>query len=450
MRVPFTLRDGAGALLTTASPNIATYIASDGSSRTTPTITNRGNGTYDFTVPDVDAALGIAYEIDSGAGAYPARLGGAASLDGRFQAFAVYDASGLPQTGLTPTFSVYQLSSGATPTPPTISSFGGGLYGFVVPMVDALLEPDCVVLTGGVSPDSYDISIDKPGASTGFGAVVNLVRKPKIFWPYTLDYIGTHKWIDFLIDSTGTSFSVDVTTFLPNVAGPRLADFMNALVEAVYVGFPTAPLSWTTSTDGTKIGISYGSTGLHMSNNGGPHSASNFFKYHLGFANVDFSLGASPVYGSTPPSAVWMCPVAVKYDSQDEFDRSNDAVTIAVSGKTKYLQEAVTTVRQVSFGFLPPEYTRNAKATAPQRTLEGLWRDGASGFEYWNDQSLGFGFGTGGGGGYTDPAASYGLTAEQYGLYSLNHDTVINGFHPKRLGNKELYSLDLGLYKYIG
>lgn len=276
--------------------------------------------------------------------------------------------------------------------------------------------------------------------------------KPKIYWPYTTADIGANKWIDVLYN--GTTSSYDVTT-LGFVGAATFAELLMAFMNILESASGITSYTCDTRPAADNIRLTQNDAGANPSttllNSTGPHAANNFLKTHFGFPNTNIVLasGGTPVdVGAVGyPSCIWASPVAVKFDSQDEFAVDDDAVTKAISGVMKYLHEAEVAVRMVKFGFVTAASMRKPKATFPLRTLEGLWRDGRGGFEYWNDQALLMGDAqTSDGNGAANPD-SYGYTAEQYGRYSLDHDTVLNGFHPTRLGNKELYSWDLGMVR---
>lgn len=112
----------------------ALYVGPDGNPRTSPAIVSLGNGKYSFTVTEEDYQLGVAYEFSCGANAVPTRASG--SL-GPLIAFAFYDMNtGLPVSSGIPTLMSYQRADGQQTTPPTLLSLGGGLFGFLVPLVE--------------------------------------------------------------------------------------------------------------------------------------------------------------------------------------------------------------------------------------------------------------------------------------------------------------------------
>jgi hypothetical protein len=272
--------------------------------------------------------------------------------------------------------------------------------------------------------------------------------KPKIYWPYTTADIGANKWID-LYDGV-TNFSIDVTT-IGLGAQATFAYMLAAILDAFQTA--TGDGSWTADTrpagDNIRLCSSSAAT-FTLKNLTGAHTASNFLKTHFGLPNTDIAVNRLNVLtdlgGVGFPSCIWPSPVAVKFDSQDEFAVDDDGVTKTISGRMKYIHEAEVPVRMAKWGFVPPAFMRKPKATFPARTLEGLWRDGRAGFEYWNDQALLMGEAQpNSSNGGTPPDSLY--TTEQYGRYSLDHDTVLNGFHPTRLGNKEIYSWDMGMVR---
>lgn len=274
--------------------------------------------------------------------------------------------------------------------------------------------------------------------------------KPRIFWPFTTAEIGNYKWIDVKNVSSGVTYSVDVSTAAAGLGLLALFQKICQLIVSTALVAAGEQLNCRLTNVVSGVGNPY--IGFALSNMGdaidilnatGPNAANNFLKHFFGCtADMTISGGYNFVWGTAQPAALFYSPVAVAYDSEDEFDVPNDGATLSVSGKMKYLSENQQTIRQVKLAFLPPEATRSAKVTPPTRTLEDLWRNGRSSFDYWNDSDI-----------VVEGAASSttlldyspAATAAQHGIYCLDHDTVLNGFHPTRLSTKELYTWQMNM-----
>lgn len=79
----FALYNSGASPLAGASPTFATYINASGAALTPPAIVDFTSGLYAFVVALADFAIGIAFEISSGAGALPTRFNGFAQDDTR-------------------------------------------------------------------------------------------------------------------------------------------------------------------------------------------------------------------------------------------------------------------------------------------------------------------------------------------------------------------------------
>ncbi len=67
----------------------------------------------------------------------------------KLETFVIFDASGNPLTGVTPTFTYYKTSSGGTLTPPAISEVGTtGIYTFTPVFADTTKGIHYIVSTG--------------------------------------------------------------------------------------------------------------------------------------------------------------------------------------------------------------------------------------------------------------------------------------------------------------
>jgi hypothetical protein len=148
---------------TAAAPAIIVYRDRFGGDRlaTAPIIRNLGGGCYGFDPSAGDEAIGCGYLIDAGAANAPRYSFGTVGNVAVF--FALFDGTGAPLTSATPAIATYKKPDGTNATPiPTISHFGGGVYGFTPSDSDRVL---------GVA---YEGSSGSPSAFSGrFGGVVS-------------------------------------------------------------------------------------------------------------------------------------------------------------------------------------------------------------------------------------------------------------------------------------
>jgi hypothetical protein len=80
-----------------------------------------------------------------------------------FVSFALYNTSGVPLTGQTPSFVAYKDATGANRTPPTLNELGGGLYGFTATNADEQIGTSFLVDCGLTSSTRYFAgSVGKP------------------------------------------------------------------------------------------------------------------------------------------------------------------------------------------------------------------------------------------------------------------------------------------------
>lgn len=98
----------------------------------------------------------------------------------KIEVVAFYDASGVPLTGLTPTFDTYKDDLGTNLTQPTITEIGGGFYKFTPDLTTTPTRGIVYVINGGISanpqrqarfvrPEDYapDLLIDINDATVG-------------------------------------------------------------------------------------------------------------------------------------------------------------------------------------------------------------------------------------------------------------------------------------------
>lgn len=169
MLLSFALYDDAAQPDDTATPVVAVYVAPDGTAVAPPSVANLGSGLYGFEASEADETEGRAYRIDTGS--QPAHLAGSLGR-ARFVGFGLYDSSGAPLSGASPTFAAYLSTGGAPLTPPVIAELGGGLYGFrpsdedilsggIVYSIDTGAEP--AHLGGGAGPADFEpVTVDDP------------------------------------------------------------------------------------------------------------------------------------------------------------------------------------------------------------------------------------------------------------------------------------------------
>lgn len=130
--IAFALFDAAGVPLTTATPTFTVYANRGGTARSQPAITHVGGGVYRFQPSTTDVLEGIAYAVDAGAGAFPARLaGGICPESAPFAVLLLTDAAGALWTGAAPSVGVYRDPSGVARTAPAlVAAAGAYLYSF--------------------------------------------------------------------------------------------------------------------------------------------------------------------------------------------------------------------------------------------------------------------------------------------------------------------------------
>jgi hypothetical protein len=137
--VTFALVNADGTPKTDATPAFssagADYRARNGITRAVvPAITQVqrlgvNTGTYEFTASDDDLAEGVVWAIDSGAGAYPARLAGGVYRDSRpFVVMLLTTGAGALWTGAAPTVGYYLDAANNVLTSPTPTAAAPHLY----------------------------------------------------------------------------------------------------------------------------------------------------------------------------------------------------------------------------------------------------------------------------------------------------------------------------------
>lgn len=124
-RVIFTLFDHDGEPLEGVSPVVAVYRRADGEAVPPPTITERGDGFYEF-LATTEVHGPVAYLVDAGPESSVQYFSGSV---GELIAFAMYDESGNPDGARNPGFLSYT-DGNSEPPSPEILNLTGGLYGF--------------------------------------------------------------------------------------------------------------------------------------------------------------------------------------------------------------------------------------------------------------------------------------------------------------------------------
>jgi hypothetical protein len=132
----------------------------------------------------------------------------------KIEVFFVYDGTGAPLTGLTPTFEVYKDDLGANLTQPTITEIGGGAYKFT-PVFPANRGIAYIVLTGGnpariakfIRPEDYnldnaDVPTSSRAASTLEGKVDELLQIGKGKWEIKTSGPDANRLIIYEADGT--------------------------------------------------------------------------------------------------------------------------------------------------------------------------------------------------------------------------------------------------------
>jgi hypothetical protein len=128
--IDFGIWDASNAPKTDALANglqFTAYRNRAGTARAQPTITHLGNGVYRFQPSTSDVAEGIAYAVQTGTGAFPARYSGAICPEAApFAAFLLTaQADGSLWTGAVPTVGMYVDPSGNARTPPALAAVAG-------------------------------------------------------------------------------------------------------------------------------------------------------------------------------------------------------------------------------------------------------------------------------------------------------------------------------------
>lgn len=157
--VSFQLYNNLGLPLVGATPSFIVYKTKAGLDLlgSAPPITYEGDGVYQFSPSDADVAAGVAYAIDTGAGAFPSHIFGGVFLANQpFGVFLFKDGTGALYTGPgSPAFDLYKDRGLNNHTPPALQNFssGGGAYLWVA-------IPSLSDLATGISFD-----IDSPAST---------------------------------------------------------------------------------------------------------------------------------------------------------------------------------------------------------------------------------------------------------------------------------------------
>lgn len=171
-----------------ATPAIIVYRDRFGAARTPPTIRNLGGGCYGFDPSLADEAIGCGYLIDAGAASSPQYSFGTIGNLAVF--FALFDNAGAPLTTATPAIATYKNPDGTNATPiPSVSHFGGGLYGFVPSDSDRVLgvgyegssgSPTAFQTRfGGVVSDGVIVGAGLPGISSSNTGTIATTATPR-------------------------------------------------------------------------------------------------------------------------------------------------------------------------------------------------------------------------------------------------------------------------------
>lgn len=157
----FQLYDSLGAPLTAATPVFLDYRDRTGAPQATPAIVHVANGVYAFSPSVADVALGIAWVVDSGVGAFPARyFGDVSDPSTPFQVCVFEDGAGalIDISATPPTLAFYKTRAGANllPVPPVVNVNGGYLWSISPSASDSLggVVFDVVAPTGSY-PSHY-------------------------------------------------------------------------------------------------------------------------------------------------------------------------------------------------------------------------------------------------------------------------------------------------------
>lgn len=138
--ITFFLTNADGTPKTDAAPTFDAYVSRNGFARpATPAIAHVSGGEYRFVATADDVAEGVAYAINSGAGAYPERVSGGVYRDAHpFAVMLLTTAAGALWAGAAPTVGVYKDGDGVSyftiPSPVAAKTY---LY-TLTPVVDAL------------------------------------------------------------------------------------------------------------------------------------------------------------------------------------------------------------------------------------------------------------------------------------------------------------------------
>lgn len=152
-------------------PEVRTFCDGAGAARTAPAVVEMGGGLYGFAVSAADLSVGVAWEVDCGAGVLPAGVGGCASADEGVQAFALYDDAGAPLEGASAALAAYRDTAGAARSPPTLDELDGGLYGFAPSAADVVAQVAWEATGGGSStPARLSGTVSRVGTLAAWAA----------------------------------------------------------------------------------------------------------------------------------------------------------------------------------------------------------------------------------------------------------------------------------------
>jgi len=224
----FLLTSDTGVPITGALPTFIAYRDISNVARSQPTITHLSGGTYTFTSPALDITDGVGYIIDCKSGSNPRY--GAGYVGGSKVFFPAYDLTGSLQSGLTPTFVVYDKPDGTPVTPPTIVPLANGLYGFIPTASDLTNLIRWEVYLGSASlPDRVQGDLEGGGNSSGGNPpeVSNILPAPgtQIYatTPITLDVTDDTGFGRIMLVAQFSNGDYDVIhdgdNFAPNYSG---------------------------------------------------------------------------------------------------------------------------------------------------------------------------------------------------------------------------------------
>lgn len=154
----FCIQDENGDAITGASPAfLSAFDSATLAATTLPTITEVGGGIYEF-----DAVTSVTGMIDTGeAGAVNRYIFMRPATN---NCFPVYNSSGAPQTGLSPTMTRSVAATAAPLSAIAISELGDGVYGFAYP--NPTEEQIADIDTGGDAPPYLCLSIGLSASSS--------------------------------------------------------------------------------------------------------------------------------------------------------------------------------------------------------------------------------------------------------------------------------------------